>query len=114
MYPEQGHSWWRWCHVHLCGAGCSDSVHRARALRHEGSEGRYRNGAYSDIWTDVRRCADRTFLAYAGACECGWRGADHPSTEAGHHVALQDWRHDHFVTVTEEGSAPEASDFLSA
>ena len=42
---------------------------------HEGFvAGRYRNGAYSDIWTNVRRCAERTFLAYAPACECGWRG----------------------------------------
>lgn len=37
--------------------------------------GRYRDGAYSDIWTDVRRCAYLTFTAYAPACSCGWRGA---------------------------------------
>jgi hypothetical protein len=27
--------------------------------------GRYRDGAYSDLWTDVRRCAWRTFTDYA-------------------------------------------------
>jgi hypothetical protein len=26
--------------------------------------GRYRDGALSDTWTDVRRCAERTFITY--------------------------------------------------
>jgi hypothetical protein len=36
--------------------------------------GRYRDGAFSDEWTDVARCAPRTFTAWAPACICGWRG----------------------------------------
>lgn len=45
--------------------------------------GRYRDGAWSDGWTDVSRCAPGTFVAYAPACRCGWRGAEHPATERG-------------------------------
>ncbi len=48
---------------------------------HVGYVGRYRDGAYSDIWTDVRRCSSRTFTAYAPACSCGWRAAPHPVTD---------------------------------
>jgi hypothetical protein len=36
--------------------------------------GRYRDGAYSDVWTDVSRCAEGTFVRYAPACTCGWGG----------------------------------------
>lgn len=46
--------------------------------------GRYRNGAFSDRWTDVLRCAERTFTAYAPACSCGWRGPLFPASDAGH------------------------------
>ena len=36
--------------------------------------GRYRDGALSDGWTDVTRCAWGTFTAYVATCRCGWRG----------------------------------------
>jgi hypothetical protein len=44
--------------------------------------GRYRAGAFSDEWTDVRRCAPRTFTAWASACTCGWRGSTVPAKQA--------------------------------
>lgn len=37
--------------------------------------GRYRDGALSDGWTDVTRCAHGTFTAYVPTCGCGWRGS---------------------------------------
>ena len=36
--------------------------------------GRYRDGALSDGWTDVTRCARGTFTEYLPTCGCGWRG----------------------------------------
>jgi hypothetical protein len=57
--------------------------------------GRYRDGAFSDSWTDVTRCAERTFVAYAPACECGWRGRTFPATEAGHLSARRMLVHEH-------------------
>jgi hypothetical protein len=45
--------------------------------------GRYRDGAYSDEWTDVSRCAENTFVAYVPACSCGWRGPAERPTAAG-------------------------------
>ncbi|MEK6439253.1 hypothetical protein [Pseudonocardia sp. T1-2H] len=65
---------------------------------HEGYvAGRYPDGTYSKIWTDVTECAAGTFLAYAPACECGWRGGqDHPLTPAGHLACQRVWVHDHF------------------
>jgi hypothetical protein len=65
---------------------------------HEGYvAGRYPDGTYSKIWTDVTECAEGTFLAYAPACECGWHGGqDHPVTPAGHLACQRAWVHDHF------------------
>jgi hypothetical protein len=65
---------------------------------HEGYvAGRYPDGTYSKIWTDVTECADGTFLVFAPACECGWRGdQDHPATPAGHLACQPTWVHDHF------------------
>jgi hypothetical protein len=62
---------------------------------HEGYvAGRYRNGTYSDSWTDVVRCAEQTFTAYAPACKCGWRGPAQPASEVGYaacqHALLRD------------------------
>jgi hypothetical protein len=57
--------------------------------------GRYRDGAYSDIWTDVSRCADRTFVAYAPACSCGWRGVARPATTVGRLSCWREWVADH-------------------
>lgn len=45
--------------------------------------GRYRDGALSDTWTDVTRCARGTFVNYVPACTCGWKGASKPATAAG-------------------------------
>jgi hypothetical protein len=45
--------------------------------------GRYRNWAYSDVWTDVRRCAEGTFTGYRPACTCGWSGAATDADEVG-------------------------------
>ena len=45
--------------------------------------GRYRSGVWSDQWTEVGRCAEHTFTAYAPACTCGWRGPVHPPTPHG-------------------------------
>lgn len=67
---------------------------------HEGFvAGRYRNSAHSDIWTDVRRCAEGTFSAYIPACECGWRGNPHPVTDGGYRGARQAWVDTHFAAV---------------
>lgn len=45
--------------------------------------GRYRDGAFSDTWTDVSRCARGTFVGYAPACTCGWSGEVLPGTPSG-------------------------------
>lgn len=57
--------------------------------------GRYRDGSYSDAWTDVRRCADRTFTAYAPACTCGWRGPTRPVTDIAHMACRRAWASRH-------------------
>lgn len=57
--------------------------------------GRYRDGAYSDMWTDVTRCAERTFVGYAPACSCGWRGPGQPATGSGRLSCWRVWAHDH-------------------
>ena len=57
--------------------------------------GRYRDGAYSDVWTDVRRCASRTFTAYAPACSCGWRGAPRPVSDIAYLACRRDGDREH-------------------
>ncbi|MDQ2706447.1 MAG: hypothetical protein M3Z25_01890 [Actinomycetota bacterium] len=44
---------------------------------------RYRDGALSDTWTDVVRCARGTFVGFVPVCTCGWTGAIQPATVAG-------------------------------
>lgn len=61
--------------------------------------GRYRDGAFSDAWTDVSRCAEGTFVAYAPACSCGWRGAAQPATAAGRLWCARLWRDDHLARL---------------
>lgn len=74
---------------------------------HEGYvAGRYRNSAYSDIWTDVRRCAAGTFTAYVPACDCGWRGHDQPATEHGYRASQQDWITQHFAHLPTSDHQP--------
>jgi hypothetical protein len=64
---------------------------------HEGYvTGRYRDGAFTDIWTDVLKCADWTFTAYAPACECGWRGDTEPATAEGYLACRRGWVRNHF------------------
>ena len=57
--------------------------------------GRYRNGSTSDEWTDVSRCAEGTFVAYAPACSCGWTGPLQPATPAGRLLSSRIWQDDH-------------------
>lgn len=73
--------------------------------------GRYRDGAYSDIWTDVRRCAFQTFTAYAPACSCGWRGPAQPVTDVAYIACRRAWTRDHALPLRpglqpSHGSAP--------
>ena len=49
--------------------------------------GRYRDGALSDTWTDVTRCAEQTFIAYVARCGCGWLGDDQPANPDGYHTS---------------------------
>jgi hypothetical protein len=65
---------------------------------HEGYvSGRYLDGSASDIWTDVTRCAEGTFIGYHPACECGWTGTEQPRTEAAYRQCQRDWATGHFV-----------------
>jgi hypothetical protein len=61
--------------------------------------GRYRGGVLSDSWTDVTRCAERTFVSYLPACECGWIGTDHPATPDGHRRSRHEWADRHLPTA---------------
>jgi len=57
--------------------------------------GRYRSGVWSDQWTEVGRCAEHTFTAYALACTCGWRGPVHPPTPHGQLACHRAWTFEH-------------------
>jgi hypothetical protein len=57
--------------------------------------GRYRNGALSDSWTEVERCAEGTFTAFVAACECGWHGPTHRADDRGAEACRRDWVHGH-------------------
>jgi hypothetical protein len=70
--------------------------------------GRYRNGAYSDLWTDVRRCADLTFTAYAPACSCGWRAAPGPVGDTALIACHRAWVRDHLALLTHHGIPSQA------
>ena len=61
--------------------------------------GRYRNGAFSDAWTDVSRWAEGTFVGYAAACSCGWRGPLQPASASGRLLSSRDWRNLHLARV---------------
>lgn len=56
---------------------------------------RYRNGTYSDSWTDVARCAELTFTAYVPACKCGWRGPAQKATDVGYAACQRVLLRDH-------------------
>lgn len=51
--------------------------------------GRYRDGSWSDHWTDVARCAIATFTAFRPACRCGWSGPLVAPNVSGHAVAVR-------------------------
>lgn len=57
------------------------------------------DGAYTDIWTDVRHADHPRLIAYAPACECGWHGRSHPSDPGGFRAAAQDWLSEHFAVL---------------
>lgn len=57
--------------------------------------GRYRDGALSDTWTDVARCAPGTFIAYVPACTCGWTGAIQANTLDGFRESQRALRSEH-------------------
>ncbi|RTL67660.1 MAG: hypothetical protein EKK42_12590 [Pseudonocardiaceae bacterium] len=76
--------------------------------------GRYRNGALSDVWTDVSRCAERTFTAWAAGCSCGWYGPLQPLTTVGQYGARRQWAGEHIPAVLAEVSAPATSTTVAA
>ena len=44
----------------------------------------------------------REFAAYVAGCGCGWRGAgEHPPTEAGEDLAVQEWDTEHATPLLE-------------
>ena len=61
--------------------------------------GRYRDGALSDTWTDVRRCAERTFITYVARCRCGWRGNDNPASPDGYHACQREMISTHPLSI---------------
>ncbi len=52
--------------------------------------GRYRDGLRSDHWTDVRRCAESTFISYSAGCSCGWSGPDWQADDRGYRRSIRD------------------------
>jgi hypothetical protein len=52
----------------------------------------------------VRRCAERTFTAYAAGCSCGWRGAPTAATEVGYHLSCRAWLQEHAERLTGTGA----------
>ena len=64
--------------------------------------GRYRDGALSDTWTDVTRCAQGTFIGYAPACTCGWVGRIQPSSPPGLKACLQHLAAEHLSGLAAE------------
>jgi hypothetical protein len=63
---------------------------------HEGYvAGRYRDGAFTDIWTSVSNGG--LFTAYVSACECGWRSTlAQPVTAEGYRTCQEAWLRGHF------------------
>ena len=61
--------------------------------------GRYRDGALSDKWTDVTRCAERTFIAYVARCGCGWFGKNHPPNPDGYRICQHDLISNHLSSL---------------
>lgn len=73
--------------------------------------GRYRDGLRSDHWTDVRRCAEATFVAYSAGCTCGWAGPDWKADDWGHRRSLRDGQK-HRIEHESASAEPAASALL--
>jgi DNA-binding CsgD family transcriptional regulator len=69
-------------------------VHRGFAA------GRYRDWSWSEIWTDVSRCASSTFTAVAAGCTCGWRGPAHRPRDGAPDACRWEWVFLHVVTLS--------------
>jgi hypothetical protein len=74
-------------------AESTDAVHRGFVA------GRYRDWSWSDIWTDVARCAPGTFTGVAAACTCGWRGSPHPPSISNLQDCHWEWVFLHVVSL---------------
>lgn len=61
--------------------------------------GRYRDGALSDTWTDVARCARGTFVGYVPACSCGWIGDIRAGTVDGFRECQRALRLEHLNSI---------------
>jgi len=70
--------------------------------------GRYRDGALSDTWTDVARCARGTFVGYVPACTCGWTGEIRSNTLEGFRDSQRALRTEHLSRLP-GASRPVAS-----
>jgi hypothetical protein len=68
--------------------------------------GRYRDGALSDTWTDVARCAPGTFVGYVPACTCGWTGAIRLSTVEGFRECQRALRFEHLNELRTAQATP--------
>lgn len=80
--------------------GISAGVDDMADIHHSYVAGRYRDGALSDTWTDVTRCAERTFVAYVARCGCGWHGDDHPANPDGYHTCQRELINNHLFRIT--------------
>jgi hypothetical protein len=71
--------------------------------------GRYRDWSWSDVWTDVSRCASGTITAVAAGCTCGWRGPAHQPRRDSLDDCRWDWVFVHVVQLPSgaEGSRDE-------
>jgi hypothetical protein len=69
----------------------------------------YRDGSFSDAWTDVSRCAGGTFVGYVPVCSCGWRGPVQPATSRGRLLSSRLWRDDHLSHLQAACAAPLGS-----
>jgi hypothetical protein len=63
---------------------------------HEGYAARkLPDGTLTSVWT-------RKLTAHVAACGCGWRGSgEHPPTEAGEELAVDQWRWEHAQPLLE-------------
>jgi hypothetical protein len=68
--------------------------------------GRYRDGALSDTWTDVARCARGTFVGYVPACSCGWTGSIRANTVEGFRECQRALRFEHLSGLQTAPVAP--------